>query len=45
MVFFYPWAIIYKHLGLFGFIEMMVFVFILLVAYLYVVKKGVLEWE
>ncbi len=45
VVFFYPWAVVYKHLGLFGFVEMLVFVFILLVGYLYIVKKGVLKWE
>lgn len=45
VVFFYPWAVVYKRLGLFGFVEMLVFVFILLVGYLYIVKKGVLKWE
>ncbi len=44
-VFLYPWAVYYKQLGLFGFIEMMLFLFILLVCYLYVWKKGALEWD
>jgi NADH-quinone oxidoreductase subunit A len=41
----YPWAVIYKELAWFGFIEMVVFVAILMVGYLYIVKKGALEWD
>ena len=44
-VFLYPWAILYKKLGLFGLVEMGVFVVILFVGYIYVWKKGALEWE
>jgi len=44
-VFLYPWAIMYKRLGIFGFVEMGVFIIILLVGYVYVWKKGALEWE
>lgn len=44
-VFLYPWAVLYKKLGLFGFVEMMVFIAILLVGFIYVWKKGALEWE
>jgi NADH-quinone oxidoreductase subunit A len=44
-VFLYPWAVIFKRLGLFGFVEMGVFIAILLVGYVYVWKKGALEWE
>ena len=44
-VFLYPWAVIFKRLGLFGFIEMGVFIVILLVGFIYVWKKGALEWE
>ncbi len=44
-VFLYPWAVIYKQLGLFGFIEMAIFIFILFVGYVYIVKKGALRWE
>jgi len=44
-VFLYPWAVYYKKLGLFGFFEMMVFITILFVCYIYVWKKGALEWE
>ena len=44
-VFLYPWAVLYKKLGLFGLIEMGVFIVILFVGYIYVWKKGALEWE
>ena len=43
-VFLFPWAIIYERLALFGFIEMLVFLGILVVGYFYVWKKGALEW-
>jgi len=45
VVFFLPWAVAFRKLGLFGLIEMFVFVFILLVGYVYAWKKGALEWE
>jgi NADH-quinone oxidoreductase subunit A len=44
-VFLYPWAILYKKLGVFGLVEMGVFIVILFVGYIYVWKKGALEWE
>lgn len=44
-VFMYPWAVLFKKLGIFGFAEMAVFIAILLVGYVYVWKKGALEWE
>ena len=44
-VFMYPWAVHYKSLGLFGFVEMVIFMVILFVCYVYVWKKGALEWE
>jgi NADH-quinone oxidoreductase subunit A len=42
--FFYPWAVAYKNLKLFGLIEMFVFIAILLAAYAYVWRRGGLEW-
>ncbi len=45
VVFFYPWAVLFRKLGLFGLIEMAVFILILLVGYIYIWKKGALEWE
>ncbi len=43
-VFLYPWAVVYGRIGLFGFIEMMLFIGILLVGYFYAWRKGALEW-
>ncbi|HEU4743677.1 MAG TPA: NADH-quinone oxidoreductase subunit A [Anaerolineales bacterium] len=45
VVFFLPWAIVFRQLGLFGLIEMAIFIVILLVGYVYAWKKGALEWE
>jgi NADH-quinone oxidoreductase subunit A len=45
IMFLYPWAVVTGSLGMFGFLEMLVFVLILLVGYIYVWKKGALEWE
>lgn len=45
IIFLYPWAVITRRLGLFGFIEMLIFVFILFIGYIYIWKKGALEWE
>ncbi len=45
VVFFLPWAVVFRQLGLFGLIEMVIFIVILLVGYLYAWKKGALEWE
>ena len=44
-LFLYPWAVIYRKLGLFGLVEMGVFVLVLLAGFIYVWKKGALEWE
>jgi NADH-quinone oxidoreductase subunit A len=44
-VFFLPWAVVFKRLGLFGLVEMLIFVLILLVGFVYAWKKGALEWE
>jgi len=44
-VFLFPWAVNYDKLGLFGLVEMAVFILILLVGYIYIVKKGALTWE
>ena len=43
-VFLYPWAVAYKELQLFGLIEMATFVVILVTAYVYVWRRGGLEW-
>ena len=43
-IFLFPWAVQYKALGLFGLVEMMVFLAILIVGYVWIWKKGALEW-
>ena len=44
-VFLYPWAIVFDKIGLFAFIEMMIFIVILLVGYLYAWKKEAFTWD
>lgn len=44
-VFLFPWAVIFKRLGVAGIVEMGIFVFFLLGAYVYVWKRKGLEWE
>jgi NADH-quinone oxidoreductase subunit A len=44
-VFLYPWAVVFKDLGLLGLIEMVLFIAVLLVGYFYAWKKGALEWD
>src|SRR5262245_14142998 len=44
-VFLIPWAVWFRRLGWFGFIEMLVFIFVLLVGFVYIWKKGALEWD
>jgi NADH-quinone oxidoreductase subunit A len=44
-VFLFPWAVVYRDLKLFGFVEMVVFIAVVLAGYVYVWKKGALEWE
>jgi len=44
VVFLYPWAVRYKQLGLFGFVEMLLFLGVLFVGWWYVVAKGALDW-
>jgi NADH-quinone oxidoreductase subunit A len=40
-----PWAIVLNKIGLFGFVEMVLFLLILLAGYIYAWKKGALQWE
>lgn len=44
-VFLFPWAVVLDQIGMFGFIEMMLFLVILLVGYVYAWNKGALQWE
>ena len=45
IAFFFPWAISLGNIGLFGFISMMIFLFILTIGFIYEWKKGALDWE
>ena len=45
IVFMYPWAVRFRDLGLFGFVEMLVFIIVLLVGYVYILRKGALRWD
>lgn len=42
--FLYPWAVVYKSLKWFGFVEMFIYIAILLAGYVYIWKKGALDW-
>jgi len=45
IVFLYPWAVTFDKLGTFALIEMLIFIALLFVGYLYALKKGALEWD
>jgi len=45
IAFVFPWALVFRHLGVFGLVEMGIFLALLLVGYIYVWKRGALEWE
>ena len=44
-IFLYPWAYVYRELGWFGFVEMLLFILIVLAGYIYLWKKGALDWN
>jgi len=43
-IFLYPWAVVFKQLKMFGFMEMLVFVILILAGFFFIWKKGVLDW-
>jgi NADH-quinone oxidoreductase subunit A len=45
ILFMYPWAVQFRELGVAGFIEMLVFVGVLVVGLVYIVRKGALRWQ
>jgi NADH-quinone oxidoreductase subunit A len=45
VIFLYPWAVVFDKIGLIGLIEMLVFIGLFLVAYVYAWRKGALEWD
>jgi NADH-quinone oxidoreductase subunit A len=44
-VFLYPWAVVYRELKMFGFLEMLLFVVLVLSGFFYIWKKGALNWS
>ncbi len=45
VIFMYPWAVNFREFGMQGFIEMFVFIGLLMAGFIYVLKKGALDWE
>ena len=45
LLFIWPWAMLYRRLGWFGFVEMLVFLAILMLGFFYIWRKGGFEWE
>jgi len=43
-IFLYPWAVVFKRLKMFGFLEMLTFVILILAGFFFIWKKGVLDW-
>ncbi|NOZ25786.1 MAG: NAD(P)H-quinone oxidoreductase subunit 3 [Nitrospirae bacterium] len=45
VIFLYPWAVVFDKIGLFAFIEMVIFIFVLLVGFVYAWRKEAFTWE
>lgn len=45
IAFLFPWALVFKRLGMYGFVLVSIFLVILIAGFVYVWKKGALEWE
>ena len=45
VIFLYPWAVVFNKIGVIGLVEMMIFIALFLVAYVYAWRKGALEWD
>ena len=44
-VFLYPWVVVYKQLKMFAFVEMLIFVILIMAGFFFIWKKGVLDWN
>jgi NADH-quinone oxidoreductase subunit A len=44
-IFLYPWAVVYRDLKMFGFVEMLIFIVLVLSGFYYIWKKGALDWS
>ena len=45
VIFLYPWAVVFSQIGIIGLIEMLIFIGLFVVAYVYAWRKGALEWD
>ncbi len=45
LIFFFPWAVVYRQLGVLGFVEMMLFMVMLVLGFAYAWRKGALQWK
>lgn len=45
IIFMLPWAVNFKILGMFGFVEMLIFIFLLSIGFVYAWRKGALQWQ
>ena len=45
IIFMFPWAVDFKILGMFGFVEMILFIFLLTIGFIYAWRKGALTWQ
>jgi NADH-quinone oxidoreductase subunit A len=45
VIFLYPWAVNFKELGVAGFVEMLIFIALVLAGFYYVIRKGALKWD
>jgi NADH-quinone oxidoreductase subunit A len=44
IIFLYPWAVIYRNLGVFGLVEILVFAFAVVISFVYLISQGALDW-
>jgi len=44
-VFLYPWAVVFRELGMFGFVEMVTYMAVIMAGFFYIWKRGVLDWS
>ena len=45
VAFLFPWAVVFKDIGVLGFVSMMIFLGVLTIGFIYEWKKGALDWE
>jgi NADH-quinone oxidoreductase subunit A len=43
-IFLYPWAVVFRELGMFAFVEMLIFIVLIVSGFVYIWKKGALDW-